>query len=277
MLITVLLSSLFLAALALGTWRRLDHGADRAAMQRLAAAQPAAPARFDPAMIADLPEPARRYFLYAIQPDTPLRTVATISMTGRFGLGTKTKPTYFDMTAIQTLSMPAGFVWKMGAKRGPMRVSGSDSERWTRFWLLGLLPVARTGAGPDHRRSAFGRCVAEAVFWTPAAVLPGPGVRWEEVDRDCARLTVDHDGLQQAVDLTVAPDGCPRQVRLERWSNANPDKVYRWQPFGGTLAAFREFAGFRLPTRIEAGNFFGTDAYFPFFLTDVTDIDFSHD
>jgi len=274
---SLLLSSPFLAALALWIWRRVDHRADRVAVQRITAAQPAAPARFDPAMVADLPEPARRYFLFAIQPGTPLRTVATITMTGRFGLGTKAKPTYFDMTAIQTLALPAGFVWKMRAKRGLMRVSGSDSERWTRFWLMGLLPVARSGNDPDHRRSAFGRCVAEAVFWTPAAVLPGPGVQWVEVDRDCARLTMGHDGLQQAVDLTVAPDGRPRQVRLERWSNANPDKVYRRQPFGGTFAAFREFAGFRLPSHIEAGNFFGTDAYFPFFVADVTDIDFSHD
>jgi hypothetical protein len=72
----------------------------------------------------------------------------------------------------------------------------------------------------------------------------------------------------------VAPDGRPVQVRLERWSNANPDKGYRWQSFGGTFAVFREFAGFRLPTHIEAGNFFGTEAYFPFFVADVTDIDF---
>ena len=274
---SLLLSSPFLAALALWIWRLVDHRADRVAVQRITAAQPAAPTRFDPAMVADLPEPARRYFRYAIQPGTPLRTAATITMTGRFGLGTKAKPTYFDMTAIQTLAMPVGFVWKMRAKRGLMRVSGSDSECWTRFWLMGLLPVARTGGGPDHRRSAFGRCLAEAVFWTPAAVLPGPGVHWEEVDRDCARLTVRHRDLLQSVDLTVAADGRPVQVCFERWSNANPAKVYRRQPFGGTLAACRDFAGFRLPSRVEAGNFFGTDAYFPFFVADVTAIDFSYD
>jgi len=50
--------------------------------------------------------------------------------------------------------------------------------------------VARMGGNPDHTRSAFGRYVAEAVFWTPAAVLPGPGVAWEHVNTDCARLIV---------------------------------------------------------------------------------------
>jgi hypothetical protein len=277
MLVNVLLFSILAAVLGLWVWRISDHRADRAARQRLAAAQPAAPACFDPAMVADLPEPARRCFLYTIQPGTPLHTVADITMAGRFGMGTRANPNYLDMTARQTLAMPAGFVWKMRAKRGLVRLSGSDSERWTRFWLMGLLPVARMRGDADHRRSAFGRYVAEAVFWTPAAVLPGPGVQWTLVDANCARLTVRHDGLEQSVDLTVAPDGQPVEVRFERWSNANPAKVHRRQPFGGTLSAFRAFHGFRLPTHVEAGNFFGTDQYFPFFVADVTNIDFLQD
>lgn len=271
-----LVISIITAGLALSARRQFDHRADREAMNRLASVQPARPANFDPDTTVDLPEPARRYFRYTIEPGTPLYTVATITMTGRFGMGTKSKPNYLAMTANQTLAMPHGFVWKMHARRGPMGLSGSDSERWTRFWLMGMLPVARTGGDPDHRRSAFGRYVAEAVFWTPAAVLPGPGVEWEWVDKDCARLTVNHQGLSQSVDVTVAPDGQPIQVCFERWSNANPEKKHRLQPFGGRLSAFRTFAGFRLPTHVEAGNGFGTDQYFPFFLADVMDIDFPH-
>ncbi len=40
------------------------------------------------------------------------------------------------------------------AGRGLMTLSGSDSECWTRFWLMRLLPVARMGGNPDHTRSA---------------------------------------------------------------------------------------------------------------------------
>jgi hypothetical protein len=268
---------IIMVGLALFAWRNFDHQDDREAMNRLASLQPAQPACFDPAMINDLPEPARRYFLYTIEPGTPLYTVANIKMAGRFGMGTKAKPNYLDMTANQTLAMPDGFVWKMHARRGPMGLSGSDSECWTRFWLMGLLPVARMGGDPDHTRSAFGRYVAEAVFWTPAAVFPGPGVDRKWVDKDCARLTVNHQGLSQSVDVTVAPDGQPIQVCFERWSNANPEKQHRLQPFGGYLSEFKEFAGFRLPTHVEAGNWFGTEQYFPFFAVNVTDIAFPHD
>lgn len=274
MLTTFLLLSLVLGGLTLSAWRRLDHRADREAMNRLASMQPARPACFDPAMIADLPEPACRYFFYTIEPGTPLYTVASINMAGRFGMGTKTKPDYLHMTATQTLAVPAGFVWKMRARRGLMILSGSDSESWTRFWLMGLLPVARMGGDPDHTRSAFGRYVAEAVFWTPAAVLPGPGVSWEGLDANCARLTVRHQGLSQSVDVTVAPDGMPTQISFERWSNANPQKQHRLQPFGGYLSEFRSFDGFRLPTHVEAGNHFGTEHYFPFFIADIMDVEF---
>lgn len=266
-----------LIVLTLSVWRLLDQRADLNAMHDLAVNQPEQPPNFTADMIAHLPEPARRYFLYTIKQGTPLSEVASIAMVGRFGMGSRDKPNYLDFAATQVLAMPAGFVWKMRARRGLMRLSGSDSERWTRFWLMGLLPIARLGGDRDHTRSAFGRYVAEAIFWTPAAVLPRPGIVWDSLDTDRARVTVHYQGLSQSVDLTVGADGQPIQVRFERWSNANPEKRHRLQPFGGYLSEFQYFGGFRLPTHVEAGNHFGTDQYFPFFVTDVTAVEFPHE
>lgn len=274
---TVLLGAVGMLALlvaGLGFWRLRDHRSDRLARRRLIASQPVSPARFDPSMVAGLPEPVRRYFRFAIRPGTPVCTVAQISMAGRFGLGSRVAPNYLSMTAEQVLALPSGFIWAMHAAKGWLHMSGSDSESWTRFWLMGLISVARLGGTPDHARSAFGRYAAEAVFWTPAALLPGPGVRWEAVDENTARVVVTHDGMVQPVDVTVAADGAPTLVTLLRWSDANPDKVHRLQPFGGHLSEYRDFGGFRLPTHVEAGNFFGTEAYFPFFIVDVLSIDF---
>ena len=255
-------------------WRRLDHQADAAERSRLLEFQPANPALFDPARIKFLPEPARRYFSFTIATGTPLYTVADVVMIGQFSLGTKDTPKYMQMTAQQTLAAPRGFVWKMRAARGPVRISGSDSGSWTRFWTMGVIPVARMGGDRDHARSAFGRYVAEAVFWTPAALLPGPGIDWEPVDATTVRVIVTHGALKQAVELTVDAAGSPRIVRFLRWSVANPEKVYRLQPFGGYLSEFRTFSGFTLPTHVEAGNHFGTDEYFPFFRADVSEVRF---
>ena len=255
-------------------WRWLDHQADAAEGYRLHEFQSATPALFSLSMIEDLPEPARRYFSFAIAPGTPLYTVANIFMNGQFSLGSKDAPNYMRIKAQQTLALPHGFVWKMSASRGPMRISGSDSGSWTRFWTMGVIPVARMGGNADHARSAFGRYIAEAVFWTPAALLPGPGIDWEPVDATTARVIVTHGGLKQAVELTIDAAGSPRIVKFHRWSNANPEKVYRLQPFGGYLSEFRTFAGFTLPTHVEAGNYFATDEYFPFFIADVSEVQF---
>ncbi|MDU8943732.1 DUF6544 family protein [Rhodophyticola sp. MJ-SS7] len=265
------LAVLLAALLALLAWRYADHRADAAAWLRLAdLAQPNG-ATFDPAQLAGLPEPAHRYFTYTIAPGTPIRTAVRIEMTGTLGLGTKDAPKYQPMNASQILSPPHGLVWKV--RTGPL--SGSDGAlpdgSWTRFWLLNLIPVVRAH-GPDHHRAAFGRVIAEAAFWSPTSLLPGEGVTWSEVDPDTARATVTLGAFSQVVDITVDASGAPKSVFIQRWSNENPERTFREQPFGGTPSEFRDFGGYRLPTRVEGGNHFGTPAYFPFFKARVTEI-----
>lgn len=101
-------------------------------------------------------------------------------------------------------------------------------------------------------------------------MLPGDNVRWEAIDDCSARVIPTHIELEQAIDLTVDAEGRPVKVVFQRWSSANPAKTFQFQPFGGYLSVYRKFSGFRLPTRVEAGNFFETDDYFAFFNATVT-------
>ena len=269
-LFLAILGFALLALLAVRLW---DWRAERIEWTRLAALQPSVPQVYDPAMVEDLPAPAQKFFNYAIASGTSLLTVAEIDMGGQFSLGTRENPKYQRMDAKQILAAPCGFLWKLRLP-GVVPVSGSDSGRWTRFRILGLLPVVRMGGDADHTRSAYGRYVAEAVFWTPAALLPGPGVVWEKVDETTARVTVSHMGLSQAVDIKVDGNGQPVEVFFMRWNNVNPEKKHRFQPFGGKLSDFREVQGFRLPFNVEAGNMLGTDDYFAFFKAEVKSIRF---
>lgn len=266
---------------ALALLRRSDCAADRAEWRRLAALQPAAPVRFDLNMLEGLPILVQRFFAFAIAEGAPLLPVVELDMIGEFSMGSKADPKYMSMRARQILAAPHGFVWSMktthGAQRLPAAMAGSDTGLWTRFWLYGLIPVARLGGDADHRRAAFGRYVAESLFWSPAALLPsvaGDSVCWETLDENTIRVTVSHQGMEQAVEMEVEPSGQPRLVRFLRWSNANPQKRYRLQPFGGHLSRFAQFQGYTLPTHVEAGNAFGTHEYFPFFRADITAVTF---
>ena len=219
-MIFVIFAVLAVGLLALLAWRRADHRAEQNAWRQLVSHQPAAPARFDPAMVAALPDPARRFFRFAIAPGTPLHTVAEIAMTGEFSLGSKDKPGYMPMRAEQVLAAPHGFIWK--ARAGDrIWFSGSDGaaqgRTWSRFWLLGIVPVARAGNNADHFRAAFGRYVAEAVFWTPAALLPSEHVRWEAIDDSSAR--VDPDSQQTGAGRPTSRS-MPRVGRSRSSSNA---------------------------------------------------------
>jgi len=270
--ISVALTVPALVVVVLWLFRRMDARTDRLAWEWLLRRGDPNPGHFDPESVNDLPEPAQRYFRYTISSGAPLWTVAQIEMTGELGLGTKATPNYRVMRAKQILAPPFGLVWRLKAGA----ISGSDGilreTSWTRFWLFNLLPVVRVAGTNDHLRSAFGRVVAEAAIWVPASLLPSDRVTWDCVNDDTARAMVRSAGQSQAVEITVAASGQPIQIVIRRWSNANPQKQFRWQSFGGTLGAFREFDGYFLPTRVEGGNLIGTKDYFPFYRARVSNI-----
>lgn len=270
--LVVFLAAAVIASVVLLRWRRADTRADEAAWHKLASTLSAAPGRCGPAMIASLPGAARRYFEFTIAPGAMLAPVVALEMRGQIGLGDKADPKYRPFKARQIIAFPHGFLWRLDAGA----IGGSDgllpTTSWARFWLLGLVPIVRVSSNDDHQRSAFGRLVAEAAFWAPASLIPGANVRWEEAGPDTARAIVTHGSLEQAVEIEVARDGQPRSVVIQRWSSENADRIYRLQPFGGYLSEYRDFGGYRLPTRVEGGNHFGQDEYFPFFRVEITDV-----
>ncbi|MEM1066885.1 MAG: DUF6544 family protein [Pseudomonadota bacterium] len=232
---------------------------------------------FDPVMVADLPEPARRMLTAMIAPGTRLYPVTIIEMDGEFSLGTWEEPEYVPMRARQIIAPPYGFVWRYEGG-GSLPIVGSDAatetSSWSRFWLAGLVPVEREQGTTDHARSAFGRLVAEAAIWAPASLLPGPDVMWEEVDNDTARFTIARGDLIQSVEITVGEDGLPKSLVMPLWSNINSEGAFRLQPFGADVSEFEAFNGYLLPTRVDAGNLYGTPEYFPHYRARVTDIRF---
>lgn len=137
-IVVIIVFALILTTGGLYIWRLLDHRADRNEMSRLIARQPVDPPHFNISMVADLPEPAKRFFEFAISEGTPLYTIARIDMAGKFGMGTKSDPKYMNMTATQVLAAPEGFVWKMSAGSFPMLMGAQIRKAGQGFGWQGL-------------------------------------------------------------------------------------------------------------------------------------------
>ncbi|WP_284342016.1 DUF6544 family protein [Devosia nitrariae] len=229
---------------------------------------------FDPEMLVNLPEPARRYLTYSILRGTPLKMSVQLHMKGTFALGDRKSHRVMTMEARQMLSPPRGFVWIPEMGSGMVRIWGSDGyagdKAWTRFWVWGLIPVARLSSTGDLALSAAGRSIMEAI-WAPASLLPQNGARWAAVGDDAARVTFEVEGEPLTLSLTLSEEGRPLTVSMMRWSNANPEGIFRWQSFGGTIEETGEFGGYVIPTRVEVGNHYGTGDYFPFFRVRIVD------
>jgi hypothetical protein len=278
-IVLLALAALLVAAAALGLW---VHSRDRAQAARvwaaLEGAREAEPTRYDPAMVAELPEVARRYFARAIEPGTPLHRMVRLEMEGSFIMNGNPMP----MTARQILAPPAqGFVWQAEVGSGLMRFGGSDgyhraggrTESWTKFWLRGLIPLARIGETSDHARAAATRVMLEAV-WAPASLLPQFGAEWVQTGPDSAEVRFAQMQGIEPMQITLDAEGNPVEVWALRWTDANPERVHRLQPFGGRMLEMERHQGFLVPARVELGNMWGTPDYAPFFLATITSAEF---
>jgi hypothetical protein len=257
-----LVGLLALSAAMLLIMRRADEREiDR--LWKLLKARPAA-GTFSPEMVADLPAPARRYFLHAITPGTSLSTTVHLRMSGSFRL--QPEAAWLPMQAEQILAPPQGFVWKARVGKGLWLDGGdryAEGQGRMRIWLWGILPVVNA-SGSDITRGQIGRLAAESI-WAPAALLPRHGVSWEAVSDEAARARLEIAGEPVELTVYVDPEGRLRGLTLLRWGDRTDDGRYGYVPFGGEFAEERTFGGYTIPTQISAGWWFGAHRYFEFF------------
>ena len=63
----------------------------------------------------------------------------------------------------------------------------------------------------------------------------------------------------------TVPEGKLDEVHALRWTDANLEKMYRLQRFGGRMLQMGQFGDFPIPLRVELGNHFGIPDYAPSF------------
>jgi len=271
-LLFAFLSLIGMAAVVMLAAKLMDDRALRRVWDSLAAASDGE--RFTESMVRDLPDPARRYLLHAIQPGTRLAASVQLSMEGTFRLRAD-KP-WMEMRAEQIIAVPHGFVWTARIGRGLMQLTASDhlvgGEGLLQARLWGVLPALKS-SGENCSRSQIGRLAVESLM-LPSSLLPSRGVHWEAPDdvTAIARFRIEEETVE--LRITVAPDGRPLSVTLPRWGTKTEDGSWGYEIFGGILTAESSFAGYRIPTALRAGWHFGTDRYFEFFTATIHSAEF---
>jgi hypothetical protein len=228
------------------------------------------PEAFDPSVLTDLPEPARRWLARAIAPGTPLWGSVVLTMRGEIRLGS-----WRPFTARQVLAPPRGFIWAATARFLGLPVTGFDrysSGSGQMDWRLGGVVPVMTATGPDVTRSAAGRLAGEtalapttfrAATWTPGA------------DDDRTVVTWRIDDQEESAEFQVGADGRLLGVVMQRWGNPDGAPFGRY-PFGVAFEAEETFAGVTIGSVLRAGWWWGTDRQpeGEFFRADITGAEF---
>jgi hypothetical protein len=219
-------------------------------------------ARFDPAEIVSLPEPAARYLRRAIAPGTRLARTVDLRLAGEF----RDEPTadWRPFTVRLRVSAGRGFLCRsrVGSRSGPDWVGIdylSGREVRSQRFLGNLLPVVDRDDA-STARAAMGQQLLACV-WLPSILLPSGGARWTPADDRRASVRVDWPATEPALNLTVDQDGRLGLVTLLRYL-PTPAGVDSLVPFGLRVEGSARFDGYTVPSRAVSSWAYGTDEAF---------------
>ena len=259
------------AAIAL-TRRRFSRTIDdaRSTVERDASRVATSP--FEPADVADLPPPARRYLETVLEPGQAHVEHVRLAQRGDFRLGDAGAP-WRPFEATQTYSVaPPGYVWDAEIRLAPLvtaRVLDAyvAGEGRLRAALFGVVPVASAGPDAAMNEAELQRYLSETP-WFPTALLPAAGVTWEAVDDERARATITDGDVTASAVFHVDADGHLTRLTADRYRQDVGD-IAAWT---GTYDAYAERNGMVIPTEAEVG--WGTDdGYVPYWRGTVTEIE----
>ncbi len=215
---------------------------------------------FSESMLADLPPLAKRYFLHAIQPGTPLASSVCIrKRTRMFALNRK----WITVNRRAIIAPPLGFVTNSSTAAIFGRVTRTDCRlpdaARMRGWLWGIIPVF-TRANGHLARAAPGELALLSVL-LPSALLPQRHVQWVQLDEDTVRAVWTLYDQTVSLTLTLSPDGRVRKFVSTLWADPENTSEFAYIPCGAKVEEERTFGGYTIPTRTAGGWRFGTPHY----------------
>jgi uncharacterized protein DUF6544 len=250
--IVLILILALLSPLIVGWWMNLRRAAE---VRKLLRVEPGREV-FDASMVRDLPAPAQRYLLHAIRPGTPLATSLKLAFEGSMQFGPQSQ--LWPLAGQDIVITPQrGFIWCEQLRFGPVPrhgilyyAKGDGRVMWSYLNLL-MDPSKMSGKGPDTAKSMLGRFLSKLI-WIPSALLPQPGVRWEAVDDEHARVVITFEGETVPLTLKIDPEGRLEELTFPRWGAKNADGSYSYFVYGVNVQEEMAVGGYTIPSRVSA-------------------------
>jgi hypothetical protein len=234
------------------TWRQRET--DRQVDELRRPANTGREATFTTDELEGLPTPVRAYFENTFQEGQPYIDSVHLKQDGKLRLGDASS-SWKPFTATQYVTVePPGFLWTASIDLAPfvslhVRDLFRNGNGSAAVSLFGVVPLDSAEPSRELNEAELVRYLAEAV-WYPTALLPGEGVRWESVDDQTAKATLDHGDVSASLTFSFGEDNeVTRVYTEERYRRV--DGGFEPTPWSGYWHDYRTRNGVRVPTEGE--------------------------
>ena len=208
-----------------------------------------------------LPAPVARYLRHAQPQPHPMRLVR-IRQTG--SLRTDVRSDRWMAFEAEHLVAPGaiGFVWNARVTMAPLLhvrvrdtlIAGRGAGHVS---LLSAVPVAADAGTLEMHYGSLHRFLAEAV-WYPAALLPGPQLRWSPIDAQRALATLTDHGVSVSLEFRFADSGEVTGIYTPaRWGTFGGG--YERHPWEGHFRNYERRHGVLVPGEGDVGWYIGDE------------------
>lgn len=207
---------------------------------------------FEPEMLQNLPSPASRYFMRALEPGKPIASTARLRMKGQLHELETQKS--FPLVVSQLLTPQHGFVWEARIRTGIGFVTASDyyvdGTRSSRSHYLGLIPTFSdlTPKNFNDPETTVERMAMDTIF-CPASLLPRPGVEWQAVDSSHARVRLTIQKSVVSMLFHIDPEGRLLKIIVEKISPKDATETGKFRSLEVRIASDRTFESTTIPAQ----------------------------
>ncbi len=261
------------AGLLVASSRRFGRLVDADRRRLLDRPRPPHPPLVTLAMLAGLPEPARRYLRYAGVVGRPM--VDTVRVRQACRMRPAPDGISLPLVAEQWYAVePPGIIWDATvAVAGLPVVRGRDGyldgKGMMTIRVGSLIPVV-DASGPEMDQASLLRYLSE-MPWFPSAFLR-ERVTWEAIDEATVRVSIVDGDLRATGTLTIDPEGRLVEFRSERYAMVGGG--FELRPWSAPTYAYGEFEGLRLPVRGAAVWTLPDGSTLPYIEVDLTEVTF---